>query len=115
MKVAATIAALGLFGLSTAAFARAPDAFGAPRIEVSYADLNLRSPAGAEVMLNRIRWAAARVCERPDIREVNFMAIYRACESAAVRNAVAELNAAMVSQLYYGSRGAMRETAITQR
>ena len=35
--------------------------------------------------------------------------------STAVKNAVADLNAAMVTQLYAGNTAALRETSVTQR
>ena len=81
-----------------------------------YSDLNLSNRAGAEAMLNRIHSAAARACGgKPDTHQMGDMTRYRACVSEAVRNAVAELNAAMVTQLYAGNPETPRETSITQR
>jgi UrcA family protein len=112
MKVKLALAALAFSGLSAVASAQSVEV---ATIDVSYADLNLSSRAGAEAMLNRIQAAASRVCGgKPETRQMTDMARYRSCVSTAVRTAVSELNAAMVTQLY-GNPAALRETSITQR
>ena len=37
-----------------------------PQVHVKYADLNLNTPAGAATLLQRIRYAADRVCDFRD-------------------------------------------------
>ena len=78
-------------------------------LDVFYGDLNLSNPAGAEVMLNRINFAATRVCGGlPDIRELRLRLYFKACVRAATEDAVDEVNAPLVSALYndgvWGSR-----------
>ena len=116
MKATLTIAALAIASLSVGAQAQPIYVSSIPQIDVFYADLNLSSPAGAEVMLRRIRFAAASVCGgRPDGREIADATRFRACVAAAVSNAVAEVNAAMVSQFHAGSARGLRASYVSVR
>lgn len=70
---------------------------------VSYADLNLSSDAGAQVMLSRLSRAADRVCGgRPDMG-VGYHQKRRAwnkCRAGSLKEAVVQLGSAQVTQLY---------------
>lgn len=106
MKMRLTLAALAFTGLSTLASAQSTDFAGAHSIDVFYGDLNLQHPAGAAVVMRRIRTAAEQVCGgSPDLREVPEKTRFRACVSTVVRNAVADLNAARMSGAASGRRG----------
>jgi len=88
--------------LSTAAIA-APNSDDRMALEVPYADLNLDHPAGAQVMLQRIKFAAQRVCGgRPDMVDLRGFTLFKRCFHAAMDNAVAQLNAPLVTALYNG-------------
>lgn len=116
MKVTLFLAALALASLPAVAQARPTGVSGAPTIDVPYGDLNLSRRAGAEVALSRIRAAATQVCGgQPENLDLTAFARYRSCVSAAVRNAVADLNAEMVTQLYAGNSRARRGTYVSQR
>ncbi len=117
MKLTLALAALAFTSLSAIAQAQSADVV---KIEVSYADLNLSNAAGASTMLARIRAAATQACGgRPAMHDLRTASAYRSCVRTAVRNAVADLNAAQVSALYTARTGDdlrnSRETSITQR
>jgi UrcA family protein len=106
LKVLAA-AALASAGLAAAANAQSdvqsparPEA----RVAVSYADLNLASPAGAERMLDRIERAAEKACggRGTQNRLLEERYVFRDCVRAAVADAVFGLNAPMVTAAYEG-------------
>ena len=68
---------------------------------VSYADLNLRTEAGARTLLGRIEGAAKKVCSpEPAPPNLTEQADYKTCLHDAQDGAVAELGDARVSALY---------------
>ena len=70
-------------------------------LEVSYADLNLRSSAGANVMLNRIKFAARKVCGgEPDFVDIPMRHFFKGCVLRATDDAVDQLGAPLVTSLY---------------
>lgn len=76
----------------------------ARQVEVSYADLNLNSEAGAHVMLSRLQAAARQACGGwPDMHNLDTWTIYRNCVRDAMDGAMAQLNAPLVAQLYGGA------------
>jgi UrcA family protein len=116
MKIQLILAALAFSSFAAVASAQTTEVSGLIKVDVPYGDLNLSHPAGATAMLNRIRSAAVYVCSgKPDRHELTDMARYRSCVSAAIRNAVAELNAAGVTQIYSGNTRTTRGTYVSQR
>ena len=75
-------------------------------IEVSHADLDLRTEQGARTMLQRLSAAASHACgEVPSgVDTARRMLSRRACRSASVTAAVATLGSAKVSEVYSGNR-----------
>ena len=68
---------------------------------VSYADLNLRTEAGARTLLGRIQGAAKKVCSpEPAPPDLTDQADYKTCLHDAQDGAVAELGNPRVSALY---------------
>ena len=60
-----------------------------PSISVKYGDLNIGSPAGAQVLLKRIEAAANTACGgAPDIRQLNQWSSFERCRRSAVDRAV---------------------------
>jgi UrcA family protein len=98
---------LALASAATLAFAApaAAQTSDAPtRIVVRYSDLDLGAPAGARVLMQRIRTAAATACgEAPDIRALDQHAQFAACRDGAVDAAVDRLASPMVSAVARGS------------
>jgi UrcA family protein len=68
---------------------------------VSYADLNIGSPSGAAVLLERLRVAAHEVCgPAPVIGDLDQSAPYKACVKSALDGAVASVPSAALASLY---------------
>ena len=75
----------------------------AKQVAVNYSDLDLSRPAGAEVLITRMRAAAAQACgPAPDIRDLVMSQIYRQCIAESVDRAVAFVNSPMVTEVYSG-------------
>lgn len=78
---------------------------------VAYRDLDLRSRAGAEVMLKRIEHAATVACgDNPAMKDpkapwiMTALHDFHVCREDAMRRAVISLGAPLVTQLYAESR-----------
>ncbi|HEX4710659.1 UrcA family protein [Phenylobacterium sp.] len=67
------------------------------QMAVSYADLDLSRPAGADVMIARIRRAAALVCDNETVAELRRVQQSRACMSEAMNAAFMQLGAPLVT------------------
>jgi UrcA family protein len=77
----------------------APDA-----VKVSYADLDLRDPAGAERLYKRLDQTARQVCGSPTLANSAIIAPgYKACVVEAVERAVAEVDSPLLSA-YHAAR-----------
>jgi UrcA family protein len=75
-----------------------------PSVTVSYADLNLGSPAGAHALLKRIEAAADTACGgAPDIRRLDQLASYAACRRSAVARAVVAVGSPMLTAIAHGA------------
>jgi UrcA family protein len=74
---------------------------GVQQMDVSYADLNLRHPAGAHVMFGRVNFAAKRVCGgEPDFVDLPMRRYFKNCVRFAVEDALSQLQAPLVTSLY---------------
>lgn len=84
--------ASSLIVLSTAGYAEKPPVIvqavlDVPTAHVSYADLNLRTQAGVQVLQARVRRAATTICMEPQIRELPRVAAGRNCYNTAMTRA----------------------------
>ena len=71
------------------------------RIVVSYGDLDVSAPEGAQALIYRLEAAASKVCGgAPDIRMLKAWGNYRACVKDAVDGAVRRVNRPIVSAAY---------------
>ena len=68
---------------------------------VKYNDLDINRADGAATLYGRIKSAAHNVCGNTDSRDLHDWMAYHACVSDALGRAVAELNAPLVTALYY--------------
>jgi UrcA family protein len=66
-------------------------------VRVSFADLNLASPSGANVLEKRIASAARVVCEIEDSREIALATATTVCRNQAISDAQPAFNAALAS------------------
>ena len=90
----------------------APSAEGDRSVTVSYADLNISSPAGATVLYGRIKRAAGLVCgTSPNPAEMGRHLIWRACVDGAVANAVATVGSPRLTALHAKTTGNKTLTA----
>jgi UrcA family protein len=91
--------ALMLSIASTAVFAGSAP-YGTKSITVSYGELDLSKPAGAQVLYRRIERAAVTVCN-DNPRPYSEMRTKRStCYRDAVANAVAEVNSEQLFEIY---------------
>jgi UrcA family protein len=91
---AATLATLTVGLALTLADTSVADAAPAQQssIAVSYADLNLNTPAGMAIMRARIDQAAREVCgQEPGLRDMTGHALYLSCIKTATNLAIASL------------------------
>ena len=100
--------------LSSASYAQTLSAPAGKQLAVNYADLDISRPAGAEVLITRMRGAAARVCGPvPDARDLVLYRLYRDCVAETLARGVAAVNAPMVTELYRSGSNAGLVAALT--
>jgi UrcA family protein len=86
--------------LSCAAPALAQTSDSVRSVAVKYGDLNIGSPAGAQVLLKRIGAAANTACGgAPDIRELSRWPSFEACRRSAVDRAVVAVDSPMLTAM----------------
>ncbi len=94
MKTTLILAAAALAFSAAAATAQPA----APKVSVSYADLNLASAADAHTMALRLRNAAGRACNSdPDNNSFDTIVAGQDCVHRAIAGAVAALGAPLVT------------------
>ena len=64
----------------------------AESVTVNYADLNVATPVGAQILAQRFDAAVDTACVRPDLRDIKAMAQFNACKDTAVASATQQLN-----------------------
>jgi UrcA family protein len=100
----------------TAALTGAVRADEVPQIHVKYADLNINSSAGAQVLYRRIRVAADRVCEISGSRDLAAWAKERECARHAIAQAVSDVGNPTLTRVYEDKTGVSpTETALASR
>ena len=94
-------AALPLAGAALAGSALPNDkAADAPSVLVSYSDLNLQTPAGAQSLHRRLEAAARSVCPDEYSRDLRAAATGRECIAQAVARAVAAVAQPQLAQVH---------------
>jgi UrcA family protein len=95
------IASLGAIVLPLAAPAvPTVDSDQPPSKTVSYADLNLTSPAGAATLYHRIQGAAKQVCKQYHGPDLTMLSVFNSCYRTAVENAVRTVNSNPLTALH---------------
>ena len=61
-------------------------------VVVPFGDLDVAAPAGADVLTQRIDSAVAKVCHRPDIRNLKAMVAWEECKADALAGAMEQLS-----------------------
>jgi len=75
-------------------------------VTVSYADLDLSSPAGANALYRRIQAAAKQVCGHAGADLIE-QSIWKACYRNAIGDAVAKVNNPVLTAVHTGNRAAI--------
>lgn len=89
-RTGAGVAATALVLLAAAPISNAEPVVREAR--VSYADLNLSTPAGVQTLQRRIRAAVKAVCgPTPELRELNEMRAEQECRYRALKQATAKV------------------------
>ena len=87
-SIVAVLAAALAGGLASPALA----ADEAVSVVVPFGDLDVADPAGADALTQRIDSAVAKVCHRPDIRNLKGMVAWEECKSDALAGAMEQLS-----------------------
>ncbi len=66
----------------------------APTVRVSYADLNLATPAGAAKLHSRLRAASASLCGQADFRDLTRVTLENACVARTLAGALEQVEGA---------------------
>jgi len=82
------------------------DAYGEVRqVSVRSGDLDLTRAEGAQALLQRLEFAAVRVCDaRAPDRDLRMMAFRRACVADTMNRTIASVPSPLVKRLYADSR-----------
>ena len=98
--LSAALSTLSLIGTTQVV---ASDLISAPvSIRVSFADLNLSNPAGANALYGRIKSAAKRACgyEGSSLTDIR---LWKRCVHEAVDDAVGRVNSPLLTQVHTGT------------
>jgi len=80
-------------------------------VKVSFADLNLGTPAGVETLYKRIQHAARFVCT-PSV-EQRIRPMWKSCSDTAIADAVRKVNSPLLSALHSSKHGGFRVASAT--
>jgi UrcA family protein len=113
-------AVLGAFTLNAAVAGDAErNSANTTTIAVSYADLNMASPAGVDVLYRRIKSAAHKVCgvDKMQSSPVSVMRFYqpmvrrnKACVANAIDNAISDVNNFRLTHLHEAKLAEARQS-----
>jgi UrcA family protein len=100
------LSSLIALAIGSASFEAAAADGAAPSVKVSYADLDLSRPAGAQMLYRRLKHAAASVCG-PSVKpaELDRYAAWKSCYEPALHNAVMQVGAPGVFARYEDDSG----------
>lgn len=91
----AAIAVAAALVIPTVGHAAEPDS-----VRVSYADLNLATDIGQNVLLRRIAFAAASVCGTADPRDLAYLRAVGECRSETIADTQPAFHAAVAQALH---------------
>ena len=74
-------------------------------VVVTFGDLDVADPAGADTLTQRIDAAVEKVCHRPDIRNLKGMVAWEECKTDALASAMEQLTLVQpYSEIDFASR-----------
>ena len=71
----------------------------APTVRVSYADLNIATPAGAARLHSRLRAASERVCGQANFRDLATVSLENACVARTLAGALEQVERTSVVRI----------------
>lgn len=89
-----------LLSSATPALSQATEPGSRPTYVVSFADLNLDSATGTELLYRRIRWGAEVVCRSLQGRGISQQILHDRCESEAIGRAVNDVGHPRLTAYY---------------
>lgn len=96
-----TFAAIALAAAAFTLPATAATTLNEQTVEVRIAGYDLKTEAGAEIVFNKIKFAAERVCDVTTARQTpTSRAEAEACEAKAIERAVSSLNTPALNKVY---------------
>jgi len=103
------VATIALVAFGQSATAQTLHSAKTKQMTISFRDLNIHSDVGAGVLLNRMRMASRIVCgPEPMFLDLGGRHFYDACRKNALDNAVADVGAPEVVEIYRGNAAATR-------
>jgi UrcA family protein len=103
------MATIALVAVGQSATAQTLHSAKTKQMTISFGDLNVHSEVGAGVLLNRMRMASRIVCgPEPMFLDLGGRHFYDACRKNALDNAVSDVGAPEVVEIYRGNAAATR-------
>jgi UrcA family protein len=104
-KIVARFVSIALIGAAVSGQVFAADSTDSVRMQkVTYADLNVDSPAGAAALYQRIHQAAKKVCSQPDVG-LKSLEMQKSCMARAESGAVENVHSGALSAYYQRTLG----------
>jgi len=103
------LATIALVAFSQSATAQTPFFANTKQMTILFGDLNIHGEVGARVLLNRLRMATRIVCgPEPMFFDLSGRHYYDACRKNALDDAVSDVGAPEVVEIYRGNAAATR-------
>ena len=103
------LATIALVAFSQSATAQTPFFAKTKQMTILFGDLNIHGEVGARVLLNRLRMATRIVCgPEPMFFDLSGRHYYDACRKNALDDAVSDVGAPEVVEIYRGNAAATR-------
>jgi UrcA family protein len=100
IKLTLAVGFIGLVPLAANAAQGSRPQFEGPAVVVKYADLDIRTPRGAEQLYERIAHAAVQLCPQADFQEIQRYAVAVRCRNEVVAQAVNRINSPQLAAVY---------------
>ena len=102
---ALALAGLAMLSLARPSLARAADPNQPPSVTVSFGDLDMSTPQGAERLYQRLTVAAAAVCPSYDVGDLQARRVSQLCRKDALSRALEALQSSEVAAIQAARQG----------
>jgi UrcA family protein len=100
LQAALAVGFISLLPLAANAAQGSRPQFEGPAVVVNYADLDVRTPRGAEKLYERLEHAAVQLCPQVDFQEVQRYRVFLRCRDDVVARAVSRVNSPQLAAVY---------------